>query len=113
MRRVLVILISLLFSFQVFAASVACQGPLHVSQQEHVTSSSFASTDFQALIELDAAAQCDDDSNEPPASADIDDSLHHKIQENDGKLLSSAQLVYVLPLVDLPFLPRIKPPPHI
>lgn len=113
MGRFFVILIALLFSFQVFAASVACQMPLHASQQEQVASTPVISTDLQGLIELDAAAHCDDDSDEPPANADIDDSLHHKIQHKDGKFLGNAQLPHLLPLVDRLFLPRIKPPRHV
>jgi hypothetical protein len=112
MRRVFAIFVALLFPLHLFAASLACQVPAHMFHGAHGTASVSASADLQELIAFDLVAQGDDETEEPPAGADIEDTLGQALPGKRIAFPSYSQPPYATPVAHLPFLPIIKPPPQ-
>ena len=112
MRRAFAIFVALLFPLHLFAASLTCQVPAHVFHDAHGTTSVAASADMQALLTFDIVAQCDDDAEEPPAGADIEDSVGQALPGKRPVFPMYSQPPYATPVAHLPFLPIIKPPPQ-
>ncbi|MET0964718.1 MAG: hypothetical protein ABWY05_18155 [Noviherbaspirillum sp.] len=112
MRRAFAIFVALLFPLYLFAASLTCQLPAHVFHDAHGTASMSASAELQQLLAFDAVAQCDDDAEEPPAGADIEDSVGPALARKDIAFPGYSQPPYATRVAHLPFLPIIKPPPQ-
>jgi hypothetical protein len=105
MRRVLVIILIVLFPLQVSAACSDYQSVVQLSAAERLM---LADT---AVYGDDGALANWDTPEEPPASADVNDSIGQDLHFHQTAGSSYSQPQYIPPADHLLFLPVAKPPP--
>lgn len=111
MRRALVIFLIFLFPLHVFSESVDGPMAMHADTSDNFISSVTASADIEYQTVLDLAAAYEHHSDEPPASADLNDFLLACVlPESASCLACSTPACIPLPEYVL-FLPILKPPP--
>lgn len=111
MRRVLVIFLIFLFPLHVFAESLDRPLALHTEKSDILIASVGASSDTGYHTILDVAANYDHEPDEPPASADLNDSLIASVLPKSADCLACSTSAYI-PFPDyLLCLPILKPPP--